>query len=422
MVHDSTGTGPPLTDGGSDDDDHEQRCDFCRLPVPTDPVTEAHGDVTYHFCSQACLDRSHDQDHAAAEYHGGWYTRPGVDALDESLPQGIPRNSFVLMSSQSGTRDEAVLAEIAWRALERGEPVVVVSFLDTPTSVAQAFVDLDWNVLPYLESGQLHILDCFTYRLEDPDRVEQRMSDWNTHLYSVTEQSTTRVEDPSNLTSVLNRLDRCLGARDMADTGVVFIDSLTELGSLVQPVKAYDFVKNVRAEVCKGRFVPVFASAALVTEEAEFPHDLGYMSDGVVDMRFDGETVPGTLLKQLRVRKMSGVLNIPEWHTYEYTAGQGMVVFDPEEEIAKSKARRNDAEVELKESEAAADEHDGESGGGDAGDDTTEASGDDTTEASGTDTTEASGDDDGDDAGEGSGDEAGEASGEDNGDDSGDDA
>ncbi|PSQ28742.1 hypothetical protein BRD03_02065 [Halobacteriales archaeon QS_9_68_17] len=56
----------------------------------------------------------------------------------------------------------------------------------------------------------------------------------------------------------------------MVDEGVV-VDSLTEFGTLVQPVQTYDFVKDVRADVCKGRFVPILAGATYTGESGTFP-------------------------------------------------------------------------------------------------------------------------------------------------------
>lgn len=315
------------------------RCDYCRLPIPDTPLVADHRGVDYHFCSTVCRDALESRESVFTTYHGYRQIRPGVAAMDASLPEGVPRNSFVLLSGQSGTRDEAVQAELVWRRLQAGEPVVVVSFLETPTSIAQSFASFDWNVIPYLESKQLRILDCFSYRLESTDRIYDRMNIWNRHLHDAAQVATTAVRDATDVMNVENRLDGCLEAAGMEDDGMVVIDSLTELGSLVQPVKAYDFVKGLRADVPKGRSVPVFAGATVMSEEREFPHDLGYMVDGVVDLRLNGDLVDNALLKQLRIRKMSGVLTIPRWHTYEYTAGDGMIVFDPEEEIEKSSER-----------------------------------------------------------------------------------
>jgi KaiC/GvpD/RAD55 family RecA-like ATPase len=163
------------------------------------------------------------------------------------------------------------------------------------------------------------------------------MDEWNRHLYNVAGDATTTVRDPSDLGELLNKVDNAMKAREMIDDGLVLVDSLTELGTLVQPVQAYNFVKDLRADVCKGRFVPVFAGATLSGAREEFPHDLEYVVDGVIEMRLNQEIITDALIKQARIRKLNGVLVIPEWHAYEYTSGTGMVLFDPEEEQEKSR-------------------------------------------------------------------------------------
>jgi KaiC/GvpD/RAD55 family RecA-like ATPase len=320
------------TDGGGpadrDSDDAPGLCDFCRLPLSCGRETSTNHGTTYEFCSEACRSAMAETDRVFTEYHGHRRIRTGVSGLDVGLPQGLPRNSFVLVSSDEGARDETLLAELVWRALERDEPAVVVTFTEPPVSVVENFLALDWNVLPYLESGRLHILDCFTYRVSDRDRMFDRMNEWTSHIRRIARDVTVTVRDPSDVSELQNKLDGCLGALGMTDTGVVTIDSLTEFGTLVQPIQAYDCVKDVRADVCKGRFVPVFAGATIAGEET-FPHDLGYAVDGIVDMQMNGSIVRDTLIKRLRIRKINGVLSIPEWTAYEFTAGQGLVTFDP---------------------------------------------------------------------------------------------
>jgi KaiC/GvpD/RAD55 family RecA-like ATPase len=344
MSEDDAGPAGDDETGAESDEPSIQRCDYCRLPIPAGAVTMDQDGVTYKFCSETCHEAISTADRVFTEYHGFRRLGTGVSALDSSLPEGIPRNSFVMLTDLAGTRREALQAELVWRALQRGEPVVLMSFLEPPVSVIQEFVSLEWNVLPSIEDGNLHILDCFTYRVDDRDRMQDRMSTWNAHLQKVAEQSTTTVRDPSDVSQLENRLDGVLEEMDMQDRGIVVIDTLTELGSLVQPVQAYSFVKNVRADVCKGRFVPIFASATLTGEGDGFPHDLGYMVDGIVEMRLNEELVQGALVKQIRTRKMSGVLTFPEWQSYEYTAGQGIVTFDPQEQLEQAEAEATAAE------------------------------------------------------------------------------
>jgi len=211
-----------------------------------------------------------------------------------------------------------------------------VSFQEPPVSLIERFLSLDWNVLPYLDSGDLHVIDCFTYRVGDRERMFDRMNDWNAHLYRVAQPHVRPVHDPTNIGELESRLDDCATAMDMVDRGLVLVDSLTEFGSLVQPVRAYDFVKDVRADVCKGRFVPVFAGAAYTGDNDQFPHDLEYTFDGVVDMEHNPELIEDALIKRMRVRKMSGVLTYPEWTAYEFTSDRGLVMFDPKAEMGKT--------------------------------------------------------------------------------------
>jgi KaiC/GvpD/RAD55 family RecA-like ATPase/YHS domain-containing protein len=317
------------------------RCDYCRLPIPATPLEMEIEGTTYEFCSAACREALADSDRVHTEYHGFRRLETGVSALDASLPEGVPRNSFVMLTDLAGSRMEAIRAELVWRALQRGEPAVLISFLEPPVSVIQEFVTLEWNVLPSLENGDLQILDCFSYRVADRERMYERMNTWNTHLWDIAEPATTTVRDPTDMGQLQDRLDGLLEDAGMHDEGIIVLDSLTELGSLVQPVQAYNFLKDVRADVCKGRFVPIFAGATVTGDGEGFPHDLGYAVDGIIELRLNDEMIDGALIKELRVRKMNGVLTYPERQVYEYTAGEGIVTFDP---VAQMEAAADDGE------------------------------------------------------------------------------
>lgn len=306
--------------------DDSGECAFCRMAIPESPVE--HGGNQ--FCSTACRNRLAETGtpFVAADSHRR--IQPGVSGLDASLPNGFPRNAFVLVASEAGTRDRALGAELVWRALKRGEPVVFTSFQEPPSAVVQQFIAMEWNVLPYLESGQLHIVDCFTYRLDGQgrDRLFDRMGEWNRYLSTVAQAATTTVRDPTDIREIENKLDNALEGREMVDDGLVVIDSLTEMGTLTQPVQAYDFVKDVRADVCKGRFVPIFAGAAFGGGGGRgdsFPHDLTYVMDGLVELKLDEEPSGDRLVKQVRIRKLNGAAVDPEWHGYDFEPGTGMV-------------------------------------------------------------------------------------------------
>jgi KaiC/GvpD/RAD55 family RecA-like ATPase len=314
--------------------EERRRCDFCRQPIPGESVERSIDGATYRFCSTICGDAQADSDRVFTRYHGHRRFAPGVAALDETLPQGCPRNSFCLLSGQAGTRGSAIIAELCWRALERGEPAVYVTFREPPSAVVERFVTMDWNVLPALEDGQFRVVDCFTHLQDGTEQVARKTSPWIAHVADAVEPVTNVVRDPSDVSEILHKIDSCLSENDAVESGIVVIDSLTEFGTLVQPVQAYRFVKRLRASIPKGRFVPVFANATVTSDTDTFPHDLSYVADGVIDLQLDDTIIEDTLFKRIRVRKLDDVLVYPDWTTFEYTSGIGMLTFDPQEQLA----------------------------------------------------------------------------------------
>jgi len=367
------------------------------MSIP-ESLVEANGK---RFCSTACRDRLAETEtpFAAADSHRR--IQPGVSGLDSSLPNGFPRNAFVLVASEAGTRDRALGAELVWRALQRGEPVVFTSFQEPPSAVVQQFIAMEWNVLPYLESGQLRIVDCFTYRLDGQgrDRLFDRMGEWNQYLSTVAQAATTTVRDPTDIREIENKLDNALEACEMVDDGLVIIDSLTEMGTLTQPVQAYDFVKDMRADICKGRFVPIFAGAALGSGGGggdAFPHDLTYVMDGLIELGLEEARDDDRLVKQVRIRKLNGAAVTPAWQSYEFEPGIGMVVREPEE---GDPGGGSDATADSEAADESPADDDGGAIGDSLADAESEATGDTSTDADGEVVGDASAD--GDDIGDG---------------------
>lgn len=337
----SNDTGQPPPRGGKRG---PRPCDFCGFPCPPSPVTTTHDGQRYEFCSEICRDALRENDYGNTAFHGFKRFRPGVPLLEPQLPDGMLRNSMTLVSSGVGTRGEELLTELVWYTLQQGGAAVVVTFQDAPMAVLERFFSLDWNVFPYLERGQLRLVDCFTHWMADAERMFDRMDRWNEHLDRAARDATYTVTDPTNLNSVRNALDEGVESEEMREHGIVAVDSLTEIGALVQPVQAYDFVKSLRADVAKGRFVPVFALTTRREGDDGFPHDLTYLFDGVVEMRRNDELDEGRPVNQLCVPKMTGVPTNPEWVAYEYVTNRGLVRVRPagERETPAPGSRRRD--------------------------------------------------------------------------------
>jgi KaiC/GvpD/RAD55 family RecA-like ATPase len=276
-----------------------------------------------------CRNAYQDHHPESPVYHGLDRVQTGVSGLDSQLPEGLPRNAFVLVTNSPGARWEALSAELVWRTLGRNEPVIIVTFQESPVSIVQQLLTFEWNVIPYLEDDQIHIIDCFTYRVSSYDRVVSRFTDWNTYLYDVTDGATTRLSDLDTMEAVHSQIDNVAERLGMRGEGVVLIDSLYELGTLTQPVHAHNFVKDVRADLSKGRFVPVFGGASTTVDESQFPHNMTYLVDGLVELTlWQNASLPG-FQKHVRVPQVQGVTTHPQWIQFEYESGRGMVVLDP---------------------------------------------------------------------------------------------
>lgn len=109
--------------------------------------------------------------------------------------------------------------------------------------------------------------------------------------------------------------------------GIVVVDSLNEVELQGHESETRQFVKEVRADVCDRRNVPIFTS--VTTNESEtLSIQNESLFDGIVEMRRNESAIDGVRLKQLSIRKMDGVLAHPDWVTYENT-GDGFRIFDP---------------------------------------------------------------------------------------------
>lgn len=305
-------------------------CAFCGYQIPTTPVPSEAGVLC---CSEHCRDAYEAGDEPFAGRVGFKRFSTGVAALDDLLPQGIPANSFVLLAGEEGIRHRGLQTELVWRALRRGEPAVVISFVDPPIAVVEHFFTFGWNVLPYLESGQLQVVDCFTSRLREEHRSPEHQVPWNEFLRGALEEAVTVVRDTGDLRETENRLHECLVAREMVGTGLVVVDSLNEVEIQGQGHETEQFVKEIRGDVCARKFVPIFASTT-GTEDRKFAREHAYLFDGIVQMRRNDSLVEGAWLKELGIRKMDGVPYRPHWVAYENTGRGGFRTFDPETEFA----------------------------------------------------------------------------------------
>lgn len=305
---------------------HTARCGFCGYEIPTAPVRSESGVL---YCSNRCRERHEDGIEPFANRTDFKYFTTGVSALDSLLPQGIPANSFVLLVGEVGSRHRGLQTELLWRKLTRGEPAIFITFADPPSTVIEHFLTVGWNVLPFLERGNLRILDCFTSRLRKKHQEPEHQIAWNEHVETFLDESSEIIRDPDDFRAVEDRLHAILETADIVGEGIVVIDSLNEADTQGHKSAMKQFIKEVRGDICSRKFVPIFTSST-ATDIGGATNTYSYLFDGIVEMRRNKSLIEGTRLKQLSIRKMDGVPYLPQWEAYENMGYRGFEIFDPQ--------------------------------------------------------------------------------------------
>ena len=236
----------------------------------------------------------------------------GIDAVDKVLPKGIPRNSLTILAGDLGTGKSVLMEQLLYSMLKvEKEPCIYMNFEGPPIALRQDMESFGWDIDRYLDSGQLRFLDCFSFRMEPTETPKY------SHF----------VKDPKDLHSVTSALFTMMEEMKMMGRGAVFVDSLTEMFTLVQEERPLVFhmldgVKSWRAKGPKERLGPFFCSHHTpLRAYADLDDLLFYVVDGIVDVRFNpGFADRGLLVKQFRIRKMKGAPHETYWVTFQVTS------------------------------------------------------------------------------------------------------
>jgi KaiC/GvpD/RAD55 family RecA-like ATPase len=241
------------------------------------------------------------------------YFKTGIKALDFSLPEGVPRNSFTLISGEGGTGKSVLLTQLIYERLKAGEPCILVCLDDSPVGVMQQLTSFGWFPEPYIKKNLLHFIDCFSFRMK-PD--ESSIPDYVTY-----------VKSPTELDDLTSRMAEVVDRFGLHNRGAMFIDSITELWflNLKEPYRTVEYVKTWRAELSKERLLPVFCSHHYGLKVFEIYEELlEYIVDGIIDLRYEPNLMKvGLLVKQFRVRKLKGVHHDSNWVSFTIT-GEGI--------------------------------------------------------------------------------------------------
>ncbi len=242
------------------------------------------------------------------------YVKTGIKTLDTLLPNGIPRDNFIGLFGEGGTGKSVILYEIFYNRLATGEPGIYICLEDIPPSIMRHMENFGWDISQF--TGCFKFLDCYSFRMGARKSSE---------IAEI-------VRQPSDLDSLTDALFDMMDELNMEETGIVVVDSLTELMITSNVPEMVDMVKDWRAKGPKAKSVTFISSVHYGLDiYKNVVETFDYIMDGLIDLRYDpGGMKKGYLLKELRIRKMKGTVHKTNWTPFEITGG-GMKTIETDE-------------------------------------------------------------------------------------------
>jgi KaiC/GvpD/RAD55 family RecA-like ATPase len=231
----------------------------------------------------------------------------GIDLFDKLMIDGLPSNSLVIFSGEAGIAKSSIFHCMASKLLQNKYACIYMCVDEHPISVYENMVLYSPKIKKYLKKNQLLLIDLFSYKLN----IQNNNDELQNSIISFY---------PTGWQNLFNMLIQSLNNLMIKyKKAIVMIDSLTELLYKMDPNSILDLIKVIRLEICKRRYIPVFASSHFgIKSFEEFEQVIEYHVDGIIDFRYDPLAMQyGSLIKQLRIRKLRGCKHDKRWHSFD---------------------------------------------------------------------------------------------------------
>jgi len=246
-----------------------------------------------------------------------------IEILKVMIPDGIPRNTLIIIRGEPGTGKVSLLTEIAYKTLKLGEPVLMVVYGQTPLSLFQRFLSHGWDISNALKEGRIIFLDGFSSRFrEEISTLHFPMIMKET--YNQLKKAHLLIDNPRDIHVIFSGISENAEKMNMTSRGVILIDSLVEILTLIPKEQVLEFIRRLRVYIAKDRWVPIFFGTSVGLME-EFHLLLDYMVDGAIDIRFHPKLLDkGLLVREIRVRKLP-TKTLPLWIPFKIEKGKGAI-------------------------------------------------------------------------------------------------
>ncbi|MHA1403161.1 MAG: RAD55 family ATPase [Candidatus Helarchaeota archaeon] len=258
-----------------------------------------------------------------------------IPILDVLLPEGIPNNNFIVLNGEPGTGKRVLVQQIIYNRLKMADPldqVIYFTLEDSVLSKIQQLNAMGFNCNEVVKKHELCFIDGFSFRMTDIERDLQLKYEEDKELWIKLKSCMVTV-NPTDLRTLLNKITTTVSnfrekifKQNKIPTCILIIDSLTELMTINKKEHVFEFLKALRARVCKENSTQIIGINHVGVIE-KFESVLSYFVDGIIDFRFDPVFMnKGILMKQFRIRKLSGAKSINLWLNYKIEKGIGITV------------------------------------------------------------------------------------------------
>ncbi len=241
---------------------------------------------------------------------------PGLEPLKTMFPEGIPRNSFIVIAGKSGSGKSVLLAKIVGSVLQLGEPVLYLALDDDPKTVALQLENLKIDVIEYVKKKQFFIVDGYSERIRDRD--------FKSHISVIAKVN------PQNIEHVIETLLGIANEMGLESRGLIAIDSLNEFLCFYKTMDLAEHIKVIRANFSKAKNILTVATLHTSTPQArELLASIEHNVDGVIKAEkiwYTTQHKNKAVLWRAMVKKLKITRHNPDWVYYTFSAGDIEIV------------------------------------------------------------------------------------------------
>ncbi len=206
----------------------------------------------------------------------------------------------VMIIGDAGAGATTLGLQLLYRDLNAGKFCALISYDSFPSEIRRRMRDMGWDITPYLERGQLKILDCYS---------------------SLAGVEGALIKEPTDFTEVSIQVTGMAGTSKSPPT--ILLDSVTPMFNSASAKDCINFLQVIGAKVKNsgGMFI-------LTTTKGSIPDEarskIESLVDGVIELSLIKKA--RSLVRSLQVKKIAGHHTSPKETEFVILAGKGILL------------------------------------------------------------------------------------------------